>query len=85
MIRETNHDSLEFETFPKESLLDSYGLSLYAHKGTRHFKPTTIVQLLRRGNPQLKGELEVLESKEFPMCHPMENCLLYTSPSPRDS
>ena len=63
---------MEFETFPKNSLLKSYGLTLYVHKGMRAFRPTMIVETLRRSNPQLKGELEVMECKEFPHNHPME-------------
>ena len=31
-----------------------------------------MVEILRRGNPQLKGEVEVIECKEFPMNHPVE-------------
>ena len=72
LIRKFDHDDLEFETFPKNSLLDDYGLSLYAHKGTKPFRPLMIIESLRRSNPKLKGELEVLECKEFPMTHPVE-------------
>ena len=72
LIGGTVHDDLEFESFPKDSLLETYGLTLYAHKGTRAFRPTMIVELLRRSNPQLRGTVEVLESKEFPLNHPLE-------------
>ena len=46
IIRKYEHSELEFETFPKEALLESYGLSLYAHKGTKPFRPTTLVEIL---------------------------------------
>ena len=31
-----------------------------------------MVEILRRGHPQVKGELEIIECKEFPMNHPTE-------------
>ena len=43
LLRNNPHDTLEFETFLKESLLESYGLMLYAHRGTGPFPPTTLV------------------------------------------
>ena len=72
LIRRYGHEDLEFEMFPKNSLLEDYGLSLYAHRGTKPFRPMMIVESLRRSNPRLKGELEVLECKEFPLSHPVE-------------
>ena len=61
LIRNAKHSDFEFETFPKVSLLDTYGLTLHAHKGTKPFRPATIIGLLRQRNPQLRGELEVIE------------------------
>ena len=52
--------------------MDSYGLTIYAHKGTRPFRPMTLVQALRRSNPQLRGEVEVIECREYPLNHPVE-------------
>ena len=72
LIREIAHDTMEFETFPKNSLLESYGLTLYAHRGSRPFRPEVLVQVLRRSNPQLRGELEVLECRDYPLNHPSE-------------
>ena len=72
IIRNMVHDDLEFETVPKESLLASYGLTLYAHKGTRPFRATKMIEILRRSNPRLKGEVEVVEVKEFPLTHAIE-------------
>ena len=71
-IRDLKHDVMEFETFPKNSLIDTYGLTLYVHKGTRPFRPTKIVELLRRSNPRLAGEIEVIDCKEYPMTHAVE-------------
>ena len=64
IIRDLKHDDLEFETFPKNSLINMYGLTLYVHKGTRPFRPTKIVELLRRSNPRL--------AEEYPMSHAIE-------------
>ena len=72
IIRGLHHDEYEFETYPKNSLIDSYGLTLYLHKGTRPFRPTKIVELLRRSNPKLVGEIEVIDCKEYPMSHQIE-------------
>ena len=51
LLRRAVHEDLEFESFPKESLLESYALTIYAHRGTRPFRPTTMVEILRRGYP----------------------------------
>ena len=72
LVRGFENEDYEFETFPKNSLLESYGLTLYAHKGSRPFRPETLVQVLRRSNPQLRGDLEIIECREFPMHHPTE-------------
>ena len=46
LIRNMEHPELEFETFPKASLLEAYGLTLHLHRGMKHFRPITIVHLL---------------------------------------
>ena len=70
LIRNYVHDALEFESFPKESLLESYGLTLYAHKGTRLFRPMMLVEALRRSNPQLKERSKSSKAKNSPSTTP---------------
>ena len=47
LLRTTEHEDYEFESFPKDSLLKTYGISFYAHRGARHFTPETLLKMFR--------------------------------------
>ena len=68
-IAPPEYEEFECETFPKNSLLEDYGLTLHAHKGTRAYRGKLLVELLRRSNPKLRGSLDVTEERDY-KAHP---------------
>ena len=70
LLHTLEHDTFEFDSFPKETLIDNYSITVYAHKKTSLFKVKTLMEQLLHSNKGLKGAMEVIEYKEFPMDHP---------------
>ena len=70
MLSEFEHPEYKFETFPKNCLIDSYGLTMYVHKGTLPFRPPMLIDSFRLSNPALKGTLELVDVKVYPLDHP---------------
>ena len=65
LLRSLMHDKYEFESFPKDTLLESYAITIYAHKQTLPFKTKTFMEQFRRS----QRDMEVVEVKEFPLDH----------------
>ena len=72
LLRIKGFKDLYVESFPKQTLLGSYAMTLYAHKGSLPYRPAILVALLMQSNPDLKGSIEVLESKNYPLNHATE-------------
>ena len=72
LLRIKGFKNLYVESFPKQTLLGSYAMTLYAHKGSLPYRPAVLVALLMQSNPDLKGSIEVLESKNYPLNHATE-------------
>ena len=72
LLRIKGYKNLHVESFPKQTLLGSYAMTLYAHKGSLPYRPAILVALLMQSNPDLKGSIEVLESKNYPLNHATE-------------
>ena len=66
LLRIKGYKNLYVESFPKQTLLGSYAMTLYAHNGSLPYRPAILVALLMQSNPDLKGSIEVLESKNYP-------------------
>ena len=72
LLRIKGYKNLYVESFPKQTLLGSYAMTLYAHKGSLPYRPAVLIALLMQSNPDLKGSIEVLESKNYPLNHATE-------------
>ena len=72
-----------YETFPRMAILKKYQLSAYFPKSTDKFDTQKLTDWLMSLNEGLRGHIRPIDVKYFPEGHP-RNCLLYTSPSPRD-
>ena len=60
------------ESFPKQTLLNDYGITLYAHGGTQAYRaPILLAMLLRTHQEDFKGQCEVLKHDKFPANHPI--------------
>ena len=60
------------ESFPKQTLLNNYGITLYAHGATTAYRaPILLAMLLRTHQEDFKGQCEVLKHDKFPANHPI--------------
>ena len=60
------------ESFPKQTLLNDYGITLYAHGGTQAYRaPIPLAMLLMTHQEDFKGQSEVLRHDKFPANHPI--------------
>ena len=60
------------ESFPKQTLLNNYGITLYAHGGSIAYRaPILLAMLLRTHQADFKGQCEVLKHDKFPGNHPI--------------
>ena len=60
------------ESFPKQTLLNNYGITLYAHAGTIAYRaPILLAMLLGTHQEDFKGQCKVLKHDKYPHNHPI--------------
>ena len=72
ILRKKVYEGHMAESFPKQTLLNNYGITLYAHGGTIAYRaPILLAMLLRTHQEDFKGQCEVLKHDKFPHNHPI--------------
>ena len=67
------HEGNMAESFPKQTMISDYGITLYAHGGTIAYRPSILLaMILRTYQKDFAGECEVLKADKFPSNHPYE-------------
>ena len=71
-IRKKVFNGQRAESFPKQSMLSDFGITLYAHGGTIAYRPSALLaMLLRTYQADFAGECEVLKADIYPANHPL--------------
>ena len=71
-IRQKVYNGNRAESFPKQTMLSDFGITLYAHGGTIAYRPAVLLaMLLRTYQSDFAGECEVLKADIFPANHPL--------------
>ena len=60
-----------FESFPKEALVQKFGLSIFFPRACAHVDEDLLIEWLRSCNPGLKGGIETIECREYKKTHPV--------------
>ena len=70
-IRSLVFGSSCFESFPKEALVQKFGLSIFFPRACAHVDEDLLIEWLRTCNPGLKGTIETIECREYKKTHPV--------------
>ena len=71
-IRQKVYNGQRAESFPKQTMLSDFGITLYAHGGTIAYRPSVLLaMLLRTYQADFEGECEVLKADIYPANHPL--------------
>ena len=60
-----------FESFPKDALVQKFGLSIFFPRACAHVDEDLLIKWLRSCNPGLKGAIETIECREYKKTHPV--------------
>ena len=60
-----------FESFPKDALVQKFGLSIFFPRACAHVDEDLLIEWLRSCNPGLKGAIETIECREYKKTHPV--------------
>ena len=70
-IRSLVFGSSCFESFPKEALIQKFGLSIFFPRACAHVDEDLLIGWLWSCNPGLKGTIETIECREYKKTHPV--------------
>ena len=70
-IRSLVFGSSCFESFPKDALVQKFGLSIFFPRACAHVDKDLLIEWLRSCNPGLKGTIETIECREYKKTHPV--------------
>ena len=70
-IRSLVFGSSCFESFPKDALVQKFGLSIFFPRACAHVDEDLLIEWLRSCNPGLKGAIETIECREYKKTHPV--------------
>ena len=70
-IRSLVFGSSCFESFPKEALVQKFGLSIFFPRACAHVNKDLLIEGLRSCNPGLKGAIETIECREYKKTTPL--------------
>ena len=83
----TDFDGLAFETYNKRQFVKRFGITMYVTRDNANLPLKRLMRSIFYKHPDLKSSFEAIHVSRFLDNPPGFNpsCLLYTSPSPRDS